>query len=152
MASVLATQLAQLASLKGPQEKWVRGKASLLFDYQRAADVGADTLLSIAQTGAAAGASIASCIYIRAGPPGGAAIRLQRRPPRHRRLRRRAAAAAACCAAPGSPPAMAPTLPCGSPTYTHTQASRSSRAWTSGLLRMPSRCLAAARWAWRATR
>ena len=52
MASVLATQLAQLAGLKGTQEKWVRGKASLLFDYQRAADVGADTLLSIAQTGA----------------------------------------------------------------------------------------------------
>lgn len=51
MASVLASQLAQLASLKGPQEKWVRGKASLLFDYQQAADVGVDTLLSIAQTG-----------------------------------------------------------------------------------------------------
>ena len=29
MASVLASQLAQLAG-KGPQEKWVRGKASLL--------------------------------------------------------------------------------------------------------------------------
>lgn len=51
MASVLASQLAQLAS-KGPQEKWVRGKASLLFSYQQAADVGADTLLSIAETGA----------------------------------------------------------------------------------------------------
>jgi hypothetical protein len=51
MASVLASQLAQLSALKGPQEKWVRGKASLLFDYQQAADVGADTLLSIAQTG-----------------------------------------------------------------------------------------------------
>ena len=50
--SVLAQQLAQLASVKGPQEHYVRGKASLLFDYQRAADVGADTLLSIAQTGA----------------------------------------------------------------------------------------------------
>jgi hypothetical protein len=52
--SVLAAQLAQLAGLKGPQEKWVRGKASLLFNYQQAADVGADTLLSIAQTGALA--------------------------------------------------------------------------------------------------
>ena len=51
MASVLASQLAQLAG-KGPQEKWVRGKASLLFSYQQAADVGADTLLSIAETGA----------------------------------------------------------------------------------------------------
>ena len=49
--SLLAAQLAQLSALKGPQEKWVRGKASLLFDYQQAADVGADTLLSIAQTG-----------------------------------------------------------------------------------------------------
>jgi hypothetical protein len=55
MSSVLAQQLAQLASLKGPQEKWVRGKASLLFDYRQAADVGADTLLSIAQTGKRAG-------------------------------------------------------------------------------------------------
>ncbi|GBF96147.1 hypothetical protein Rsub_08895 [Raphidocelis subcapitata] len=51
--SLLAAQLAQLSALKGPQEKWVRGKASLLFDYQQAADVGADTLLSIAQTGLA---------------------------------------------------------------------------------------------------
>ena len=48
MASVLAAQLAQLA----PREKYVRGKASLLFSYQQAADVGADTLLSIAETGA----------------------------------------------------------------------------------------------------
>jgi hypothetical protein len=50
MASVLAAQLAQVAGSK-PQEHWVRGKASLLFSYQQAADVGADTLLSIAQTG-----------------------------------------------------------------------------------------------------
>jgi hypothetical protein len=49
--SALAAQLARLASLRGPQEKWVRGKASLLFSYQQAADVGAETLLSIAQTG-----------------------------------------------------------------------------------------------------
>jgi hypothetical protein len=52
MASTLAQQLAQLSSAKGPQEKYVKGKASLLFDYQKAADVSAETLLGIAQQGA----------------------------------------------------------------------------------------------------
>lgn len=51
MASVLAEQLAQLATAKGPQERYVRGKPSLLFDFQKAADVSAETLLGIAQQG-----------------------------------------------------------------------------------------------------
>lgn len=67
MASVLASQLAQLARA-GPQEKWLRGKASLLFSYQQAADVGADTLLSIAQTGGVNGS-----MRHQRGVPGGAA-------------------------------------------------------------------------------
>lgn len=51
MASTLAQQLAHLSASKGPQEKYVKGKASLLFDYQKAADVSAETLLRIAQQG-----------------------------------------------------------------------------------------------------
>ncbi|KAF6260625.1 hypothetical protein COO60DRAFT_874799 [Scenedesmus sp. NREL 46B-D3] len=51
MASALAQQLAQLSAAKGPQEKYVKGKASLLFDHQKAADVSAETLLGIAQQG-----------------------------------------------------------------------------------------------------
>jgi hypothetical protein len=51
MASTLAQQLAQLSTAKGTQEKYVKGKASLLFDYQKAADVSAETLLGIAQQG-----------------------------------------------------------------------------------------------------
>lgn len=62
--SALAAQLAQLASLKGPQEHYVRGRASLLFDYQRAADVGAETLLSIAQTGGSRSRSVMTSTLI----------------------------------------------------------------------------------------
>lgn len=51
MATALARQLAQLNGL-GPQERWARGKHSLLFDYQTAADVSAESLLGIAQQGA----------------------------------------------------------------------------------------------------
>ena len=51
--SVLAAQLAQLARKRGPQEKWLPGKHSLLFTYQQAADISAETLLNIAQRGAA---------------------------------------------------------------------------------------------------
>lgn len=51
MASALAQQLAQLASLKGPQERYVRGKVSLLYDFQKAADVDAETLYNIALAG-----------------------------------------------------------------------------------------------------
>lgn len=51
MTSVLAQQLAQLAAAQGPQARFIRGKPSLLYDYQKAADVGAETLLDIAQQG-----------------------------------------------------------------------------------------------------
>eukprot|EP00775_Hariotina_reticulata_P011838 gene11838-11982_t len=52
MASTLAQQLAQLQVVKGPQaERHVHGKLSLLFDYQKAADVSAEQLLALAQQG-----------------------------------------------------------------------------------------------------
>ncbi|KAF8067371.1 hypothetical protein HT031_002419 [Scenedesmus sp. PABB004] len=51
MASTLASQLAALAVAQGPSERWVRGKASLLFPYDKAADVSAEQLLSIAAQG-----------------------------------------------------------------------------------------------------
>lgn len=50
MASVLSQQLNQLA-LKVPQERYVRGKPSLLFDFQAAADVDKETLYNIAIKG-----------------------------------------------------------------------------------------------------
>lgn len=52
MASTLAQQLAQLQVVKGPQaERHAHGKLSLLFDYQKAADVSAEQLLGLAQQG-----------------------------------------------------------------------------------------------------
>ena len=51
MASTLAAQLAQLAAAKGPVEHYVRGKPSMLFEYQKAADVDAETSYNIARTG-----------------------------------------------------------------------------------------------------
>jgi len=51
MATALAAQLAQLAAAKTAQERYVRGKPSLLFDYQKAADVSVEQILNIAQTG-----------------------------------------------------------------------------------------------------
>jgi hypothetical protein len=51
MATLLAAQLAQVAARSAPQEPHVRGKASLLYDYQKAADVSVESLLGIAQTG-----------------------------------------------------------------------------------------------------
>lgn len=51
MATALAAQLAQLAAAKPAQERYVRGKPSLLFDYQKAADVSVEQILNIAQTG-----------------------------------------------------------------------------------------------------
>jgi hypothetical protein len=51
MATALEAQLAQLAAKKTPREPYMRGKPSLLYDYQKAADVSSETLLSIAQTG-----------------------------------------------------------------------------------------------------
>ena len=53
MATALAAQLAQLAAAKPAQERYVRGKPSLLFDYQKAADVSVEQLLNIARTGEA---------------------------------------------------------------------------------------------------
>jgi hypothetical protein len=53
MASVLAQQLSRLAAAQDPQAPYVRGKHSLLFDYQKAADVGAETLYNIALEGKA---------------------------------------------------------------------------------------------------
>jgi U3 small nucleolar RNA-associated protein 10 len=51
MASVLSQQLAQLAARKGPQEHYVRGKPSLLFTFQKAADVDVETIYNITITG-----------------------------------------------------------------------------------------------------
>lgn len=51
MATALAAQLAQLAADKPAQERYVRGKSSLLFDYQKAADVSVEQILNIARTG-----------------------------------------------------------------------------------------------------
>lgn len=58
MASTLAAQLGEIAKHKGPagQERSVRGKASLLYDYQKAADVDAETLYNIALAGGVAAA------------------------------------------------------------------------------------------------
>lgn len=51
MATALAAQLAQLASTKPQQDKYIKGKASLLFDYQKAADVANEQCLNIARSG-----------------------------------------------------------------------------------------------------
>lgn len=51
MATALAAQLAQLAAAQSAQERYVRGRPSLLFDYQKAADVSAEQVLSIARAG-----------------------------------------------------------------------------------------------------
>jgi hypothetical protein len=51
MATALAAQLAQLAAGQPAQERYVRGRPSLLFDYQKAADVSAEQVLSIARAG-----------------------------------------------------------------------------------------------------
>jgi hypothetical protein len=50
-ASTLGAQLSALRVAQGPTERYVRGKASLLFDYGKAADVSAESLLALAQTG-----------------------------------------------------------------------------------------------------
>ncbi len=52
MATTLQKQLQQLAALKGPQQRYVRGRPSLLYSFQEAADVDAETLYDIALTGA----------------------------------------------------------------------------------------------------
>jgi hypothetical protein len=51
MATALSQQLAQLAALRAPQERFVKGNPSLLYDFQRAADIDAETLYTIAQEG-----------------------------------------------------------------------------------------------------
>jgi hypothetical protein len=51
MASTLAAQLQQLQQLQGPAERHFRGKASLLFDHRRAADIDAESIYGIALTG-----------------------------------------------------------------------------------------------------
>lgn len=51
MATALAAQLAQLAAAQPAQERYVKGKPSLLFDYQKAADVSVEQILNIARTG-----------------------------------------------------------------------------------------------------
>jgi len=139
MASVLASQLAQVAANR-PQEHWVRGKASLIFSYQQAADVGADTLLSIAQTGAwgwlgsANGlACIKECLRVAARPINvvAARIRLVSICARHY-----------CCSLL--------TL-FRSSAHNNPQASLSSHAWTSASLRLARRCSAGRPSRWRGT-
>jgi hypothetical protein len=51
MTSVLAQQLAQLAEARGDGTRRVRGKPSLLFEYQRAADIDVATIYGIALQG-----------------------------------------------------------------------------------------------------
>lgn len=52
MASALAQQLSQLAQAKGDNaSQRIRGKASLLFDYQKAADVDVQTIYTIGLQG-----------------------------------------------------------------------------------------------------
>lgn len=51
MATTLAAQLQHLKQLQGPSERHFRGKASLLFDHRRAADIDAESIYGIALTG-----------------------------------------------------------------------------------------------------
>lgn len=52
MASSLAQQLQQLSQLRGTESKKLsKGKPSLLFDFQKAADVDIDTIYNIASEG-----------------------------------------------------------------------------------------------------
>lgn len=51
MATTLAAQLQHLQQLQGPAERHFRGKASLLFDHRRAADIDAESIYGIALTG-----------------------------------------------------------------------------------------------------
>lgn len=51
MSTALAAQLAQLAAVQSAQERYVKGKPSLLFDYHKAADVSVEQILNIARTG-----------------------------------------------------------------------------------------------------
>lgn len=62
MATALAAQLAQLAAAKPAQERYVKGKPSLLFDYQKAADVSVEQILNIARTGESLAVRIRSTV------------------------------------------------------------------------------------------